>query len=290
MASPEAQGPAFSGEQNCIFCHIINGRVPAKEVYSDSKVKAILDINPANPGHVLILPKEHYLIFPQVPEDVLGYLAMVSKAISKACIRALKVQGTNIFIANGAAAGQKAQHVMIHVVPRKEADGLQAFALPHRQLPDEAYAKLSTVLKERVEKTLGAKAEEKPAAAQGTPPAIAPQPVPSAPRPIAPQPAPLPPSTATSLPKSTVDLDTIADLFGGAPRRVEQEREDREQHAESSEQFPYIASKRGGKFHLRTCPFINKINPENRIELRDRDEARERELKPCECVRNESNL
>ena len=107
-SSPEEQGAPADAQQNCIFCHIIAGRVPSKEVYSDSKVKAILDINPANPGHVLILPKEHYMILPQVPEELIGYMGMVSKAISKACIRALKVQGTNVFVANGAAAGQKA--------------------------------------------------------------------------------------------------------------------------------------------------------------------------------------
>ena len=54
---------------------------------------------------------------------------------------------------------------------------------------------------------------------------------------------------------------------------------------------PFIASKRGAKFHLRTCPFISKINPENRIEIMDKSAARKRELKPCECVQHaESEL
>ena len=51
-------------KKQCVFCQIISGKVQSKKVYDDEKCIAILDINPANPGHVLLLPKEHYSIMP----------------------------------------------------------------------------------------------------------------------------------------------------------------------------------------------------------------------------------
>jgi len=109
-------------KQQCIFCQIISGKVPAKKVFEDSKCLAVLDIHPAARGHVLLLPKEHYSIMPQMPEEEISYLFKTAKKLSQLLLRALRVEGTTVFIANGIAAGQKAQHFMIHVIPRKEGD------------------------------------------------------------------------------------------------------------------------------------------------------------------------
>jgi histidine triad (HIT) family protein len=112
-------------KKNCIFCQIMDGKVNSKKIYEDDKCIAILDINPSNPGHVLLMPKEHYAIMPLIPEEIIKHIFMISKQISAALLRALQSQGTNIFVANGAAAGQKAQHFMVHVIPRMEKDGLE---------------------------------------------------------------------------------------------------------------------------------------------------------------------
>lgn len=109
-------------KQNCIFCQIISGKVPAKKVYEDDKVLAALDINPASKGHMLLMPKEHYPIMPIVPPDVLAHMFVVAKKLSKAVLKGLKATGVSIFIANGGVAGQRAQHFMIHLIPRYEAD------------------------------------------------------------------------------------------------------------------------------------------------------------------------
>lgn len=111
-------------KQNCIFCQIINGKVQSKKIYEDDKVIAILDINPANPGHVLLMPKEHYAILPLVPENIIEHLSLSTKKISQICLKTLGVEGTTILVANGLAAGQKAQHFMMHIIPRKENDGV----------------------------------------------------------------------------------------------------------------------------------------------------------------------
>ena len=138
-------------KKQCIFCQIISGKVQSKKVYEDEKSIAILDINPSNPGHVLLLPKEHYSIMPQLSEEEIAHLFMVTKTISNACLRSLGVQGTNIIVQNGIAAGQKAQHFMIHIIPRKEDDGLN-FELPQKEIPE---AQLEQIRKQ-LETYLGA--------------------------------------------------------------------------------------------------------------------------------------
>ncbi len=111
-------------EQQCIFCQIANGKVESKKVYEDDKVTAVLDINPAAPGHILLLPKKHVSVMPQMDEELVGHIGMVSKQLSQALIKALQVEGTSIFAANGAAAGQRAPHFMLHIIPRKQGDNI----------------------------------------------------------------------------------------------------------------------------------------------------------------------
>jgi len=141
-------------KKNCIFCHIITNKVQSKKVYEDETVCAILDINPANPGHILLLPKEHYAIMPQIPDDVVRHLSRVAKHLSKVVLRSLKAEGTTIFVANGVAAGQKAQHFMLHIIPRMSNDGL-ALSLDHKDFPDALQAKIKKAVQPNLYKALG---------------------------------------------------------------------------------------------------------------------------------------
>ncbi len=120
-------------KKQCIFCQIIAGKIQARKIYEDEKVLAVLDISPANPGHTLILTKEHYSIMPQLPDEDLAYSFMVVKSLSNAMLRSIDAQGVNIIVANGIAAGQRAQHFMIHLIPRKENDGIN-FVLPQKTM------------------------------------------------------------------------------------------------------------------------------------------------------------
>jgi histidine triad (HIT) family protein len=109
-------------KQQCVFCQIVEGKIPSRKVYEDETCIAVLDINPAARGHLLLLPKEHYMIMPQIPDEVVGQMMIAAKKLSQALLRGVKASGTNIFIANGSVAGQKSQHFMIHIIPRKEGD------------------------------------------------------------------------------------------------------------------------------------------------------------------------
>ncbi len=145
-------------KQQCIFCQIISGKIPSKKVYEDDKVIAVLDVNPAAIGHVLLLPKEHYAIMPQIPDSELSYLFTLAKHISQSMLRALKVEGTNLFVANGLAAGQKAQHFMIHIIPRKEGD--EVLKLPEHLVPLEKREKAGELVGNRMNELMGIKKEK----------------------------------------------------------------------------------------------------------------------------------
>ena len=146
-------------KKNCIFCQIISGQVSSKKIYEDDICLAILDINPANPGHILLLPKEHYAIMPLIPADELKHMSMVAKALSHVLLKVLKVGGTTIFIANGAIAGQRAQHFMLHIISRKEGDGLK-FDIPKKKLAKSQMNEVRKRLKERIDVIFGKKKEE----------------------------------------------------------------------------------------------------------------------------------
>jgi histidine triad (HIT) family protein len=146
--------------ENCIFCHIASGKVPSKKVYEDEKVVGVLDINPASPGHVLIIPKKHIMILPQMSDEDIGHAFNVAKKLSLHLLRNIKAKGTNIFVANGAAAGQKAPHFMIHVIPRDDNDKLKLY--PHESIVDDAALEaLKQEILPKVKEAFGL-ADEKP--------------------------------------------------------------------------------------------------------------------------------
>src|SRR3989344_3389137 len=144
-------------KQQCIFCQIVTGKIPSKKVYEDSICLAILDINPATKGHLLLLPKEHYAIMPQVPEKILGHLSIVAKHVSQVVLKILRTDGTTVFIANGAAAGQRAQHFMVHLIPRKSGDGLMP--AEERLVGAEMAAKVKGAIEKKLLALLGEKKE-----------------------------------------------------------------------------------------------------------------------------------
>jgi histidine triad (HIT) family protein len=110
--------------ENCPFCKIISGEIPAKKIYEDEAVIAVLDIYPANPGHVLLLTKAHHGSFTEIPEYDILQIGIISKKIAENLIRLLKPEGVSIFLADGPAAGQRAPHFILHLIPRFPNDNL----------------------------------------------------------------------------------------------------------------------------------------------------------------------
>ena len=131
----------------CILCQIIEGKIPSEKIYEDSDILAVLDVNGANPGHTFVIPKEHYTILEQVPDFLVGKLFSIANKISSSLFEILEIQGTNLFVTNGVAAGQLAAHFMINVIPRKHNDGINITWQP-KQLSEEEMSTVELQLKE----------------------------------------------------------------------------------------------------------------------------------------------
>lgn len=108
---------------DCIFCKIIKGELPSAKVYEDDKTVAFLDIKPVNPGHVMVIPKEHHETILDTPEDVLAAIMLAVKKIAPAVLKAVGSEGFNLGVNNGAVAGQLVPHLHFHIMPRLPGDG-----------------------------------------------------------------------------------------------------------------------------------------------------------------------
>ncbi len=110
---------------NCIFCDIVHHKAKAEILYENEKIISFLDINPMNYGHALIIPKQHYENFLQVPDEYLLEMINGTRIISNAVTKSLKPDGFNIVANNGKAAGQSVFHFHFHIIPRFLDDGFK---------------------------------------------------------------------------------------------------------------------------------------------------------------------
>lgn len=108
---------------DCLFCKIVKGAIPFAKVYEDDKILAFLDIKPVNPGHTLVITKEHYANLLETPEEYLAAIIAVSKKIAPAVLKAVGSLGFNLGVNNGSVAGQLVPHVHFHIMPRFTGDG-----------------------------------------------------------------------------------------------------------------------------------------------------------------------
>lgn len=120
--------------KDCVFCKIVAGELPAAKLYEDELVFAFMDIAPINPGHCLVIPKEHHAGAASVPEEVAGRMFKIGARLGVACKRGLDADGFNLHLADGSCAGQVVMHAHLHVVPRGVEDG---FHWNWRRLPYE---------------------------------------------------------------------------------------------------------------------------------------------------------
>lgn len=109
-------------DENCIFCKILDGKIPSTTVYEDDSFKAILDAGPAARGHVIILPKNHAANLFELSDEDASKIMVVAKKIAIAIKETYHCDGVNVLQNNGEAAGQSVFHLHVHVIPRFEGD------------------------------------------------------------------------------------------------------------------------------------------------------------------------
>ena len=111
--------------EDCIFCKIVAAKIPAANVYEDSKVIGFLDIMPANKGHCLIVPKNHAPTLTEMSEDDLVAVIKATKRIARAISLGFGNASFNIVMNNGKEAGQIVNHAHMHIIPRFQKDRLR---------------------------------------------------------------------------------------------------------------------------------------------------------------------
>lgn len=135
-----------------VFTRIIAGELPSVRIWEDEDVLAILDIEPVNIGHVLILAKCPCVDIRQVPDKVLEKILPLARDIGAVLCETLGYSGFNIHQSNGAAAGQDVMHFHLHIWPRHAKDEVGLVFMNHPSYADgeigQVGAKLAQALSE----------------------------------------------------------------------------------------------------------------------------------------------
>ncbi len=136
---------------DCIFCRIIKGTIPCEKLYEDDRVISFLDINPASPGHTLVLPKAHFATLFDIPEEELKVCATAVQKIARAVLSATKAPGLNLLQNNFPAAGQLVHHLHFHLIPRFHDDNLRL--LPGKNHPGTGHDKILARIRAELQAT-----------------------------------------------------------------------------------------------------------------------------------------
>ena len=136
----------MTGNTDCVFCAIVEGRAPAEVVYEDEATMAFMDINPATSGHLLVIPRQHIRDIFEIDEDRAAAVMRSAVRVARALSAAVQPDGLNLVQASGRAAFQSVFHFHLHVIPRWWDDGLRQ---PWRPIPGDAAAIQATALRIR---------------------------------------------------------------------------------------------------------------------------------------------
>lgn len=121
---------AADAKNTCLFCKIIRGEVQSHIVFEDKVALAFLDHRPLFPGHCLLVPKVHHETLVDLPVDLLNPLFKNAQLLARAVEQSLAAEGT--FVAMNNRVSQSVPHLHIHIVPRRQKDGLKGFFWPRQ--------------------------------------------------------------------------------------------------------------------------------------------------------------
>jgi len=111
-------------DPDCVFCRILAGTIPSFRIDEDAQTVAFLDINPVQPGHVLVATRAHAADLLASEDRSLAAVLPAARRVAAAIRAALAPDGINLLQANGPGAAQSVRHFHLHVIPRRLGDGL----------------------------------------------------------------------------------------------------------------------------------------------------------------------
>ena len=134
---------------DCIFCKIVAGQIPSAKILEDDSALAFMDIGPVAEGHVLLIPKAHYVTLDQMPADEAAAMLRRLPALVGAVQKAMGCPGVNVLQNNGRIANQFVPHVHFHIIPRGEG-GAWHFNWPVGKYPPGRIEELTASIKAKL--------------------------------------------------------------------------------------------------------------------------------------------
>ncbi|MBP9856303.1 MAG: HIT family protein [Candidatus Pacebacteria bacterium] len=125
---------------DCLFCKIVAGEIPSYKIFEDADFIGIVDIQPVNLGHALLIPKKHVINLLDMPADLLAKLGTHLQTLSQAVKEVVQADGVNVIMNNERAAGQLIFHQHSHIIPRFTNDGLEPWHNKVKPTPEELEA------------------------------------------------------------------------------------------------------------------------------------------------------
>ena len=132
---------------SCPFCDIINRTAPARVVFETEHALAFFPLEPATPGHTMVVPKEHHETFRDVPDSLIPALWQAVTDVGRALKHVLQPEGVNVISSAGEAATQTVFHVHVHLVPRWQGDAMGAIWPPKKPTPASTLERIADAIR-----------------------------------------------------------------------------------------------------------------------------------------------
>ena len=148
-----------SQPSHCIFCDIMKGAAEVSVCYEDSNAVAFMDVQPVNQGHTLVVPRQHFESFQDLPSELGMHLFEVAMRLGPVIRRVGGADAMNLIVSSGEAAGQDVYHFHIHLIPRHAGDGFDVplpfagSAMPDRTILDAQAAQILASLRDPMRPT-----------------------------------------------------------------------------------------------------------------------------------------
>ena len=125
---------------NCVFCNIVDGKIPSHTIFEDEIVKVMMDINPVSNGHLLIIPKKHFTNLTDIDMDTLMHIQKTAKEMFKLLKDKLNIEGLTLCQNN--EYGQEVKHYHLHLIPRYKNDNVRLCSNKNKDDVEEVYKKI----------------------------------------------------------------------------------------------------------------------------------------------------
>lgn len=126
---------------DCIFCKIVNGEIPSYTIFEDDIVKVFLDVNPDSNGHLLIIPKKHFLGLKEIDNNTLIHIMEIARNMENLLKNKLNIDGLTLIQNNGCV--QEVKHYHLHLIPRYENDNIEFIKPTNLDSVEDVYKKMS---------------------------------------------------------------------------------------------------------------------------------------------------